>query len=532
MNKTIIINISGIIFHIEEDAYEKLKAYMTEVKSHFIKSEDSFEIVSDIENRIAELFNEIIQAEEKQVIVLYDVERIIRTMGQPKDFETSLEEEKEEEQKESNTSKNIKKRLYRNPDDKIAAGICSGIAAYFDIDPIWIRLALAISIFFFGTGIVLYLVLWVIMPEAQTRTEKLAMRGEAPTIDSIRKSIEEEMAGMKRNFNAASGEIKSVGNNSTLRDFISSVFEFANKAISLFIKVLVKVIGLFIFFLTGTIFVALTISILTLFGIVDGEISPDIPMFLLRSDHQNLMYFAWYFVLIIPVIAIFMVGIRIVFNTNPFNKVSGWSMLSIWILSLFVGGYYTIDTLTNFKEEGRLQQSVVLQNSSVKKYYLISDNDENYNYYDTLKTNQFGLKDKMVLKSQKHNFGFDNVSIKIEKSLSNEVKLVTTYEGRGKTEAEAIQSAESIVYLFEQNDSVLVFPRFFKLKNNSNWRAQDVELTLYVPYNTELVIQDRIDHLIHNIYSGDCERDEYDRVYWKMGKDGMECTKKKETITQ
>jgi hypothetical protein len=340
------------------------------------------------------------------------------------------------------------------------------------------------------------------------------------------------MAGMKRNFNAASGEFKSVGNNSTLRYFISSVFEFANKAISLFIKILVKVIGLFIFFLTGTIFVALTISTLTLLGIVDGEISPDIPMFLLRSDHQNLMYFAWYFVLIIPVIAIFMVGIRIVFNTNPFNKVSGWSMLSIWILSLFVGGYYTIDTLTNFKEEGRLQQSVVLQNSSVKKYYLISDNDENYNYYDTVKTRQFGIKDKMVLKSQKHNFGFDNVSIKIEKSLSNEVKLVTTYEGRGKSEAEAIQSAESIVYLFEQNDSVLVFPRFFKLKNNSNWRAQDVELTLYVPYNTELVIQERIDHLIHNIYSGDCKRDEYNRVYWKMGKDGMECTKKVETLTQ
>jgi hypothetical protein len=221
-----------------------------------------------------------------------------------------------------------------------------------------------------------------------------------------------------------------------------------------------------------------------------------------------------------------MVGIRILFNTNPFNKISGWSMLSIWILSLFVGGFYTIDTLSNFKEEGRLQQTVVLQNSTAKKYYLISDNDEKYNYYDTLKTNEFGLKDKMVLKSQEHNFGFDNVSIKIEKSLTNELRLVTTYEGRGKTETEAIKSAESIVYLFEQNDSVLVFPRFFKLKNNSNWRAQDVELTLYVPFNTELIIQERVDHLIHNIYSGECERDEYDRIKWVMGKDGMQCTKK------
>ena len=526
MNKTIIINISGIIFHIEEDAYEKLKAYMTEVKSYFIKSEDSFEIVSDIENRIAELFSEIIQIEEKQVIVMNDVERIIRTMGQAKDFESAMNEEIEEEINETAIPKNIKKRLYRNPDDKIAAGICSGIAAYFDVDPIWIRLALALSVVFFGTGIFLYLILWIIMPEAITRTEKLAMRGEAPTIESIRKSIEEEVAGMKRNFNSASGEIRNVGNNSALRDFITSVFEFANKAFSMFIKLIGKAVGLLIMFVTGAFFIALTVTILTLFGIVDGQIDPDIPMFMLRTDHQNVMYFAWYFVLIVPIIAVFMVGIRILFNTNPFNKVSGWSMLSVWILSLFVGGYYTIDTLSNFKEEGRLQQTVVLQNSSVKKYYLISDNDENYNYYDTLKTNEFGLKDKMVLKSQEHNFGFDNVSIKVEKSLTNEVRLVTTYEGRGKTETEAIKSAESIVYLFEQNDSVLVFPRFFKLKNNSIWRAQDVELTLYVPYDTELIIQDRIDHLIHNIYSGDCERDEYDRAYWKMGKDGMQCTKK------
>ncbi len=526
MNKTIIINISGIIFHIEEDAYEKLKGYMTEVKSHFIKSEDSFEIVSDIENRIAELFSEIIQVEEKQVIVMNDVERIIRTMGEAKDFESAMNDEIEEELNETAIPKNIKKRLYRNPDDKIAAGICSGIAAYFDVDPLWIRLALALSVVFFGTGIFLYLILWIIMPEAITRTEKLAMRGEAPTIESIRKSIEEEMAGMKRNFQNASGQVRNVGNNSTLRSLITSVFEIANKALNLFIKIITKAIGLFILFVTGAFFIALTITILTLFGVVDGQISADIPMFMLRADHQSVMYFAWYFVLIVPIIAMFMVGIRIVFNANPFNKVSGWSMLSVWVLSLFVGGFYTIDTLSNFKEEGRLQQSVVLQNSTAKKYYLISDNDENYNYYDTLKTNEFGLKDKMVLKSQEHNFGFDNVSIRIEKSLTDEVKLVTTYEGRGKTESEAIKSAESIVYLFEQNDSVLVFPRFFKLKNNSIWRAQDVELTLYVPYNSELIIQDRIDHLIHNFYSGDCERDEYDRVKWMMGKDGLECTKK------
>jgi hypothetical protein len=93
MNKTIIINISGTIFHVEEEAYEKLKVYMTDVKNYFSKSEDSFEIISDIENRIAELFLEIIRAEEKEVIISKDVEKVIRTMGQPEQFEKEMSDE-------------------------------------------------------------------------------------------------------------------------------------------------------------------------------------------------------------------------------------------------------------------------------------------------------------------------------------------------------------------------------------------------------------------------------------------------------
>ena len=126
MNKTIIINISGSIFHIEEEAYENLKVYMTEVKNYFSKSEDSFEIISDIENRIAELFLEIIKAEQKEVIIVKDVEKVIRTMGKPEDFE---DDNTDEGLFSSESKVYIKKRLYRNPEDKIAGGVCSGIAA-------------------------------------------------------------------------------------------------------------------------------------------------------------------------------------------------------------------------------------------------------------------------------------------------------------------------------------------------------------------------------------------------------------------
>src|SRR5450432_1649510 len=94
MNKTIIINMNGIIFHIEEDAYEILKNYMTDVKRHFLDSADSLEITTDIENRVAEMFTEILAAEGKQVIVEQDVHKVISQMGTVEDFASADEDEK------------------------------------------------------------------------------------------------------------------------------------------------------------------------------------------------------------------------------------------------------------------------------------------------------------------------------------------------------------------------------------------------------------------------------------------------------
>src|SRR5258706_10121447 len=94
MNKTIIININGIVFHIEEDAYEVLKNYMTDVKRHFMNSADSLEITTDIENRIAEMFSELLQRESKQVIVEQDVKFVIEQMGTVADFENDEDQDK------------------------------------------------------------------------------------------------------------------------------------------------------------------------------------------------------------------------------------------------------------------------------------------------------------------------------------------------------------------------------------------------------------------------------------------------------
>lgn len=172
MNKTIIININGQVFHIEEDAYEVLKKYMTGVKQHFAFTPDHEEIIADIENRIAEMFSEILEIEKKQVIELHNVIDVTTQMGKVEDFDA------EGEPSVSEFSK-VENKLYRDLDDRVIGGVCAGIGHYFNIEARWIRVLAILVVLLAGTGIIIYFILWIIMPPARTRAERMYMKGEA-----------------------------------------------------------------------------------------------------------------------------------------------------------------------------------------------------------------------------------------------------------------------------------------------------------------------------------------------------------------
>ncbi|RYE28999.1 MAG: PspC domain-containing protein, partial [Sphingobacteriaceae bacterium] len=175
MNKTIIININGIIFHIEEDAYEILKSYMTGIKRHFAASSDSHEITTDIENRIAEMFSEMLKNEGKQVIFTSDVTAVIAQMGTLEDFST---ETANDASFSTPFSDQTERRLFRDPEDHLVGGVAAGIANYFGVEAMWIRIAFVLAVFGAGSGLLIYFILWMIIPRANTRTERMAMKGE------------------------------------------------------------------------------------------------------------------------------------------------------------------------------------------------------------------------------------------------------------------------------------------------------------------------------------------------------------------
>ena len=184
MKKTYTINISGTVFHIEDDAYNRLNSYISALKQHFGDNDEGQEIVVDIEARIAEIFKEK-QTPENQVIILTWVDEVIKTMGEPEEFE------EQGEPGSTHQGKN-RKRLYRDPDHKVMGGVCGGLAAYFNIDPVIMRLIFIFHFLINGLGLLIYVILWIAVPEAKTTAQRLEMRGEAVNIENIEKWIKKE----------------------------------------------------------------------------------------------------------------------------------------------------------------------------------------------------------------------------------------------------------------------------------------------------------------------------------------------------
>ncbi len=195
MKKTLNINIRGIVFNIDEDAYQKLNNYLAEINRYYKNKPGYEDIVNDIENRIVELFQEKVD-NKKQVITITDVEDIIGILGHPTDFERELQDDAPPMGNQRSYSGGGK-RLFRDPDNRVIGGVCSGLGHYFRTDPVWFRLAFVLAVIFAGTGILLYLILWIVLPPARTTTDRLNMQGEPINISNIEKSVKEEMHEVK-----------------------------------------------------------------------------------------------------------------------------------------------------------------------------------------------------------------------------------------------------------------------------------------------------------------------------------------------
>ncbi|HSL86098.1 MAG TPA: PspC domain-containing protein [Bacteroidales bacterium] len=194
MKLTININLGGYSFNIDEDAYSELKRYIRSLELHFAEEESSAEILSDIESRMAELFRARLTG-YKQVITIEDVREVCSVLGTPEDISDS-----EKTTYGERFASPGYHRMYRDPDNRIIGGVCAGMGAYWRIEPWIIRIIFVILAMMGGLGILVYLILYIVLPEARTTAQKIEMKGDPVNIHNIRESVKKEFDNVRKNM--------------------------------------------------------------------------------------------------------------------------------------------------------------------------------------------------------------------------------------------------------------------------------------------------------------------------------------------
>jgi len=503
MNKTIIININGIVFHIEEDAYEILKNYMTDVKRHFAASADSLEITTDIENRIAEMFSEILARDNKQVIVEQDVLSIVEQMGSVRDFENA-----EQDEKNVNNAFNYNtegRRLFRNPDDHLVAGVCAGIANYFDVDPVWIRLAFAIFTPIGGTGLILYIMLWIIVPKAVTRADRMAMKGEKQNLQGFKKNFEEELSSVRQNLSNFGIEAKPFVYKA--RDFVGDFFHH----LGIFLRgvggVLVKLLGVAILLACFGAIIALVVALVTV--VILGKEPVDLfPFNIAKNQLSENVSIAAFLVAFIPLLSIMLLTIKGIFNVGNIGRSTGTVALVIWLCSLVMLIYYVIRITNQFRESASFIKTIDIKPTANNTYYLKLNDTKYFSHDDSVRLdikNQF--KNMIVTDDDDNGYHNEprNLRIIVQKSDANLPTMEESFSSKGSNYEEALLNARRLKYGFSQQDSVLKFDYTPHRSPYTSWHDEEVTITLRVPLNAKVVIDQRLDNYIRDINLYDCK---------------------------
>ena len=524
MNKTIIININGIIFHIEEDAYEVLQAYMVNVKKHFGYSADSQEIVGDIENRIAEMFSERLN-EHKAVILMDDVKEVCAQMGRVEDFDMDDEPSDEFTQEYSYRDE---RSLFRDPDDKILGGVCSGLGHYFGIEPKWVRLIFLLVFLFAGAGLLIYIVLWIVIPKAKTRSDRMKMRGEPANLQNFKRSFQEEMGDVKRNFSAAGERART-----SLDDSNSSLNSFIN-LIGKIIVGFIKIIGAFIIFGLSIALIGLIFTLFLGSGFWDVRVlGSDFPLYAVDAEFRNTLMIAVFFVIAIPILLLIFLAIRLLFNRKIMGRYFGFSLLIIWLVAVGFSIFYITQTAIDFKEEATITQEVGLLPQAVYKLNIRDNNTvilKKGNEADSLNVSQDVQKS---LQNNQRNFFNHNrrVSLRIERIDSNQTaRLMEEFSAKGRTFEIAANRAERISYSINQEGEDIWFASHATLPKDELFRDQEVDIKLYLPVGTSLLIPKEFENKINirGLSVWECENaypSSQSAVFtqWQMTENGLQC---------
>ncbi|MBV8388486.1 MAG: PspC domain-containing protein [Mucilaginibacter sp.] len=424
-------------------------------------------------------------------------------MGTVADFEKS---EQDTEPSFANTYYNngATRRLFRDPDDHLIAGVCSGIANYFDMDVVWIRLAFALIVLAGGTGIILYIILWIVIPKAVTRADRMVMKGEKLNLQGFKKNFEEEMGSIHDNFSNFKQEAKPFVYKT--RDFIGDFFYHLGTFFNGAGKVLLKLIGLFILLSCFGGLIFFIVAFVALLGF--GQFAPfhDMPYGLLRHHHPEYIYTAGFVVITVPLVSIILLTLKGIFNTGSISRSAGTTILVIWLFAIAVFVYDVTRIAADFSSSASYSETINLKPVKSNTYYLKLNDLKYFTAEDSARLNIKSLAPNMRITDDEDNdfaHYHQRVNLIIEKSDIDQPVLEESYHARGRTYDAALANSRNIKYIFTQQDSLIKFDQRFYPKNEELWHEEEVSLTLKLPMNAKIIIDRELSN-IANVNVNEC----------------------------
>jgi len=512
MKKTIKIKIGGIVFHINDDAYSMLQQYLQSLEDYFKAKAEGKEVMEDIESRIAEIFQQKASA-QKEVIDQEDVITMIEILGKAKDI---IDEEDHQNSESKQTYSQTSKRLYRDPDNAVLGGVCGGLGSYFNIDPIWFRLIFLILLLVYGAGLV-YIILWIVLPKAETASQKLEMKGKNVTVQNIEKTIKEEYETVKGNL----GRIKETKSYARSREVFHDIFNSIGSVLLFILRAILVIIGV-VFIIVGFVILISFLGALLFSNTLFFADMLDIPRFYLPHilpvfvSHGNVfpVMIALLLTLMIPLIALIYGGIKMVFRLKVKDKAIGLTALIIWLIALAGLASIGIFEGVNYSERARITTTHSLKNLNSDTLYLSTNNEPVF--VNNIGFVRFEVDNEGLYRDPETGIIYGKPNLIIESSESGEVELEVLKRSRGRSSQQAWEHARELKYHWDTQDSLLLFNLYFELPEKQRWRAPYLNLTLKIPEGKIIILDNELIQIIDGI-----ETPEYRRSYNLVGKAWM-----------
>jgi phage shock protein PspC (stress-responsive transcriptional regulator) len=485
MNKTVNINLAGTFFHIDENAFGKLQRYLAAIKKSLSDPQGSDEIIKDIEARIAELFTEKLE-NSTQVVTIKELDEVINVMGQPEDYMVD-EEIFEDAPPRSRKSRSQNKQLFRDEDNKVIAGVSSGIGHYLGIDAVWIRLMWVLfTIFSSGIFILIYILFWIIVPPALSTSEKLKMTGEPINISNIEKKF-------KEGYDNVSERVKNVDYDKygkKVKSGATGFFDTLGNILLTILKIFVKFIGIIVIIISLITLIALIVGLFTAgsFGFWgQGEVMEWYQLFDYTSAPIWLISLLLLFAIGIPFFVLFILGLKMLINNlKSIGTPAKISLFVLWIASIIGLTIFGIQQAseTAFPGEFRTENTLNIIPGDTISIKMISN--ELYDY-DARRRGRLDMEynengDKILYST--------DVRLIVRSTNDSVGRIIVEKRADGRDFLAAKDLAKAIDYNYAFNGGALDLNAYFTTPIENSYRDQEVEVIVYLPIGTVLYADD------------------------------------------